>query len=191
VVNNYLCLFVCLLHQGFNAYAEQLTQATQREWEKISGRFDEIVFQQPLDQIALLISSALNPVIEKIPSDLKNASAQTLKKAIEFGWFGTTANRDNLHKLRHGLFPLDPMVLPVLVRTFQRYGQNERSLFSFLSAHEPFGLRSFSNTLLTNKTHLYQLADFYDYVRTNFGHRLAVASYRTHWNVNGDGRVDH
>lgn len=176
-------MFVCLLHQGFNAYAEQLTQATQREWEKISGRFDEIIFQQPLDQIALLISSALNPVIEKIPSDLKNASAQTLKKAIEFGWFGTTANRDNLHKLRNGLFPLDPMVLPVLVRTFQRYGQNERSLFSFLSAYEPFGLRSFSNTLLTNKTHLYQLADFYDYVRANFGHRLAVASYRTHWNV--------
>jgi len=176
-------MFVCLLHQGFNAYAEQLTQATQREWEKISGRFDEIIFQQPLDQIALLISSALNPVIEKIPSDLKNASAQTLKKAIEFGWFGTTANRENLHKLRNGLFPLDHMVLPILVRTFQRYGQNERSLFSFLSAHEPFGLRSFSNTRMTNKTHLYQLADFYDYVRANFGHRLAVASYRTHWNV--------
>jgi hypothetical protein len=75
------------------------------------------------------------------------------------------------------------MVLPVLVRTFQRYGQNERSLFSFLSTHEPFGLRSFSNTPLTNETYLYQLADFYDYVRANFGHRLAVARYRTHWNV--------
>lgn len=176
-------MFVCLLHQGFNAYAEQLTQATQREWEKISGRFDEIIFQQPLDQIALLISSALNPVIEKIPLGLKSASEQSLNRAIEFGWFGTAARRNILHKLRNGLFPLDPMVLPVLVRTFQRYGQNERSLFSFLSSHEPFGLRSFSNTPLTKETHLYQLADFYDYVRANFGHRLAVASYRTHWNV--------
>lgn len=63
-------MVVCLLHQGFNAYAEQLTQATQREWEKIAGRFDEIIFQQPLDQIALLISSALNPVVTKIPSEL-------------------------------------------------------------------------------------------------------------------------
>lgn len=176
-------MFVCLLHQGFNAYAEQLTQATQREWEKISGRFEEIIFQQPLDQIALLIASALNPIKEEIPPALKHAAAQTLKTAIELGWFGTTARRDNLHRLNNGLFPLDPMVLPVLVRTFQRYGQNERSLFSFLSSHEPFGLRSFSNTPLTNKTHLYQLADFYDYVRANFGHRLAVASYRTHWNV--------
>jgi hypothetical protein len=176
-------MFICLLHQGFNAYAEQLTQATQREWEKISGRFDEIIFQQPLDQIALLISSALNPVIEKIPLEFKKASLQSLNKAIELGWFGTTARRDNLHRFHNGLFPLDPMVLPVLVRTFQRYGQNERSLFSFLSAHEPFGLRSFSNRPLSNKSHLYQLADFYDYARANFGHRLAVASYRTHWNV--------
>ena len=176
-------MFVCLLHQGFNAYAEQLTQATQREWEKISGRFDEIIFQQPLDQVALLISSALNPVIEKIPLGLKNASEQSLNKAIEFGWFGTAARRDILHRICGGLFPLDPMVLPVLVRIFQRYGQNERSLFSFLSSHEPFGLRSFSNTPLTNETNLYQLDDFYDYVRANLGHRLAVASYRTHWNV--------
>lgn len=176
-------MFVCLLHQGFNAYAEQLTQATQREWEKISGRFDEIIFQQPLDQIALLISSALNPIIEKIPFGLKNESKQSLNKAIELGWFGTTARRDNLDRLCNGLFPLDPMVLPVLVRTFQRYGQNERSLFSFLSSHEPFGLCSFSNAPLTKETHLYQLADFYDYVRANFGHRLSVASYRTHWNV--------
>jgi len=88
-----------------------------------------------------------------------------------------------LRRLQHRFFPLDPMVLPILVRTFQRFGQNERSLFSFLCSHEPFGLRSFSNASLTNETSLYKLADFYDYVRANFGHRLAVASYRTHWNV--------
>ncbi|HXG07510.1 MAG TPA: hypothetical protein VNI77_09330 [Nitrososphaera sp.] len=176
-------ILVCLLHQGFNAYAEQLAQATQREWEKIAGRFDEIVFQQPLDQIALLISSALSPDVAKIPSILKHESEVSLKKAIELGWFGTSASRETLRRLQHRFFPLDPMVLPILVRTFQRFGQNERSLFSFLCSHEPFGLRAFSNAPLTNETSLYKLADFYDYVRTNFGHRLGVVSYRTHWNV--------
>lgn len=176
-------ILVALLHQGFNAYAEQLAQATQREWEKIAGRFDEIVFQQPLDQIALLISSALNPDVAKVPSILKQETELALKKAIELGWFGTSASRETLRRLQHRFFPLDPMVLPILVRTFQRFGQNERSLFSFLCSHEPFGLRSFSNAPLTNETSLYKLADFYDYVRANFGHKLAVASYRTHWNV--------
>lgn len=36
-----------LLHQGFNAYANQLSQSAQREWEKVAGRFDEILFDQP------------------------------------------------------------------------------------------------------------------------------------------------
>ena len=61
--------------------------------------------------------------------------------------------------------------------------QNERSLFSFLCSYEPFGLRAFSNNSITGTSRPYQLADFYDYIRANFGHRLEVASYRTHWSV--------
>jgi hypothetical protein len=34
---------VGLLHQGFHAYAEQLTLATQKEWEKVAGRYEEIL----------------------------------------------------------------------------------------------------------------------------------------------------
>ena len=36
---------VSLLHQGFSAYADHLDQSTEREWEKIAGRFEEIVFR--------------------------------------------------------------------------------------------------------------------------------------------------
>lgn len=176
-------MVVCLLHQGFNAYAEQLAESTQREWEKVAGRFEEILFQQPLDQIALLIASALNVELQKVPEPLKKQAEESLNQAIQLGWFGTSASRETLKRIQHRLFPLDLMLLPVLVRTFQRFGQNERSLFSFLYSYEPFGLRAFSNSPLTDNIQPYRLADFYDYIRTNFGHRLAVASYRTHWNV--------
>jgi hypothetical protein len=44
-------LFVIgILHQGFDAYAENLDPAAQREWEKIAGRFEEVLFNQPLVQ---------------------------------------------------------------------------------------------------------------------------------------------
>jgi hypothetical protein len=174
---------VCLLHQGFNAYAEQLAPANQREWEKIAGRFEEIVFRQPLDQIALLVASALDVDEHRLPDSLKKQAVAAFDAGIACGWFGTSASRDILRRLAPRLFPLDPMLLPVLVRTFQRFGQNERSLFSFLCSHEPFGLRAFSNNPLSWTSRPYQLADFYDYIRANFGHRLAVASYRTHWSV--------
>jgi hypothetical protein len=176
-------MVVCLLHQGFNAYAEQLAQSTQKEWEKIAGRFEEILFQQPLDQIAQLVSSALNLIQKGIPETLEREAEFLLKQAIMLGWYGTSASRETLFRLKNRLFPLDPMLLPVLVRTFQRFGQNERSLFSFLSSHEPFGLRAFSNSIELAGARLYRLADFYDYVRTNFGHRLSVVSYRTHWSA--------
>ena len=174
---------VCLLHQGFNAYAEQLAPSSQREWEKIAGRFEEIVFRQPLDQVALLIAAALNVDEDKLPTPLKKQAMAALDAGIACGWFGTSASRDTLRQLAHRLFPLDPLLLPVLVRIFQRFGQNERSLFSFLCSYEPFGLRAFSNNPLSRTSRPYQLADFYDYIRANFGHRLAVASYRTHWSV--------
>ena len=176
-------MVVCLLHQGFNAYAEHLGHATQREWEKIAGRFEEILFQQPLDQIALLVSSALGIDPQKVPAPIKSQAEDSLAQAIVFGWFGTSASRETLRRLHHRLFPLDPMLLPVLVRMFHRFAQNERSLFNFLYSHEPFGLRAFSNSPLTEETEPYRLADFFDYMRTNFGHRLAAVSYRAHWNV--------
>jgi hypothetical protein len=174
---------VCLLHQGLNSYAEQLAHASEREWEKIGGRFEEIVFRQPLDQTVLLISSALNVDIKAVPDEHKAAAAESMARAIEFGWFGTASSRETLKALQQRLFPIDPMVVPVLVRTFQRFGQNERSLFSFLCSFEPFGLRAFCTTPLNKLAQPFQLADFYDYVRANFGHKLGVASYRTHWNL--------
>ena len=176
-------LIVCLLHQGFNAYAEQLAPTMQREWEKVAGRFDEIVFQQPLDQIALLVASAIDPNTEAIPAAQRAAAERAMRNAIQLGWYGTSSSRDTLSKLPARLYPLDPTVLPILVRVFQRFGQNERSLFGFLCSHEPFGLRAFAQKELHADAEPFRLSDFYDYVRTNFGHKLGVVSYRTHWNV--------
>ena len=172
---------VCLLHQGFNAYADHLNQPAQREWEKIAGRFEEIVFNQPIEQSANMIAAAMNVSTQEIPKgqihDLKRSMARTL----ELGWFGS-APAKSLSDSASQLYPLHPTVLPVLIRTFRRFGQNERSLFSFLLSNEPFGLQAFSEKRIKHDER-YRLHNFYDYVRTNFGHRLAVQSYRSHWNL--------
>lgn len=172
---------VCLLHQGFNAYADYLNQSAQREWEKVAGRFDEIVFNQPVEQIAYLISSALNVKTDQLHRSQAHDQKRAMEHALALGWFGS-ANADGLHDLAVSLYPLHPTMLPVLIRMFRRFGQNERSLFSFLLSNEPFGLQTFSAKSL-HDTDSYRLHDFYDYVRTNFGHRLVAQSYRSHWNL--------
>jgi hypothetical protein len=175
-------LFVlCMLHQGFNAYADQLNQSAQREWEKVAGRFEEIVFHQPVEQIGHLIASALNVQIDHIPKGQMSALRHAMQHAVELGWFGA-AQRQPLVDLAARLYPLHPTVLPVLIRVFKRFGQNERSLFSFLLSNEPFGLQAFSEHRLQN-AEPYRLSNLFDYVRTNFGHKLTVASFRSHWSL--------
>ncbi len=175
-------LFVIgLLHQGFNAYADQLNPSAQREWEKVAGRFEEIVFNQPVEQIANVIASAINVSTRAIPKAQSHELRQAMEQTVALGWF-SSAPAKALTELATRLYPLHPTVLPLLVRTFRRFGQNERSLFSFLLSNEPFGLQAFSEKLL-QEGQPYRLHNFYDYVRTNFGHRLAVQSYRSHWNL--------
>ena len=172
---------ISLLHQGFNAYSDVLDQSAQREWEKISGRFEEIVFNQPVDEIANVITSALNVRTKGIPKTESLELRQAMKQTIALGWFGSASTK-SLSSLVTRLYPLHPTVLPVLIRTFRRFGQNERSLFSFLLSNEPFGLQAFSEQNL-RAGNLYRLHNFYDYVRIHFGRRLAVQSYRSHWNL--------
>jgi hypothetical protein len=172
---------ISLLHQGFNAYADHLTQSAQREWEKIAGRFDEIIFDQPLDQVATLISSALNVRVDEIPRAQGRDLKYAMERTIALSWFGSAPTGTLLESATR-LYPLHPMMLPVLIRTFRRFGQNERSLFSFLLSSEPFGLQAFSESPVS-AGQPYRLHNFYDYVRTNLGHRLAVQSYRSHWNL--------
>ena len=85
---------VGLLHQGFNAYADQLSQSAQKEWEKVAGRFEEILFDQPLDQVTHLIRAALN-VSEKLrPRGIDARSRNLMRGASDLGCYGAAPRFD-------------------------------------------------------------------------------------------------
>ena len=175
-------LFVIgLLHQGFDAYADSLSQAAQREWEKIAGRFDELVFNQPLEQTAGLVADALNIRLGSLPTKTVASVRSDMRATLQTGWYGATAVKETLLSNAARLYPLHPTVLPVLVQLFTRFGQNQRSLFSFLLSDEPFGLREFAQAPVSDGKS-YRLHHLYDYARATFGHRLSLQSYRSHWN---------
>ena len=174
--NNHPLVVVGLLHQGFHAYAESLPSTTRLEWEKVGGRFDEITFDQPLVHVSALVASALNVDQMLAPKDVAVAAHHIKATSSDTGWYGTSESPVSPLEL----YPIHPTLLPVLVRFFARFGQHERSLFSFLLSSEPFGLQSFAERP-ANGYSWYRLCEFYDYVRSVFGHRLAGASYRSHW----------
>ncbi len=167
---------VGLLHQGFHAYSESLPSATRLEWEKVGGRFDEITFDQPLAHVSALVANALNIDQAIAPEDVAVAAHRFKANSLSASWDGTSG----IPVSPLELYPIHPTLLPVLVRFFARFGQHERSLLSFLLSSEPFGLQSFAERPADGDT-WYRLSEFYDYIRSVFGHRLAGASYRGHW----------
>lgn len=172
-------LFFGLLHQGFQEYAQALPSATRHEWDKVGGRFADIIFDQPLAHTAALVAGALGVRPEQLGEKVTKAARSAVKATAGMGWLagGATAV---LGMDAAPLYPMHPTLLPALVRFFARYGQHERSLFGFLLSDEPFALRAFADRPITADA-WYGLPEFYDYVRSAFGHRLAGRSYENHW----------
>ena len=53
-------LLVTTLHQNFSAYARRLSALQKEEWTKVKGRFKELVFIEPVEQLLYLASTQLN-----------------------------------------------------------------------------------------------------------------------------------
>ncbi|RYX99679.1 hypothetical protein EON78_03035, partial [bacterium] len=124
------------VHQNIDAYALSLNHSQKQEWTKVKGRFKEITFNEPLEQLLFLAAEHLN----ERPSTTKHSkviskSVELLLKSKAFN-----VNEDYINEIAEKLFPLDPIASYVLTLSLQKYGQNERSLFSFLESTDHTGL---------------------------------------------------
>lgn len=172
-------LFLGLLHQAFAAYASRLPTTVRQEWEKVAGRFEEIALDQPLVHTAALVAGALGVRQADLPAATHEAAQTASTATAGMGWLGGgTSGAVVLNA--SSIYPVHPTLLPPLVRFFARFGQHERSLFGFLLSEEPKALQSFARRPVGDGD-WYGLPEFYDYVRANYGHRLAGDSYQNHW----------
>jgi hypothetical protein len=131
---------VAMLHQGVATYASGLHTSARREWDKVAGRFEEIVYAHPLEQLVTLVSATLNVRLDLLPRATADEARKAMSAAVHAGVYGSAA-ASSLGQFGPRIFPFHPTVLPVLVRAMRKFGQNERSLFSFISAFEPMGLQ--------------------------------------------------
>lgn len=151
-------ILLCTLHQNFSSYARRLDQTQRDEWKKVKGRYKEIVFAEPVEQILLLASQQIK-LSNSDNKDNKNFEALfTIAKKSKF------VSERLSYQTAVRLFPIDPIAAIALTIAIQRYGQNERTLFSFLTSTGDGSLVSFSPT----STLTYNLAQVYDYVVYNF-----------------------
>lgn len=155
-------VFLGILHQAFEEYADRLGRKAQESWAKIQGRFVDISISVSLEESIELIGEALGHqrAIRKAKLLAKNCVGQlrpARKKTEANRMAGRLARTAPLH-------PMTACLLGPLSR--RRFGQNQRSVFSFLSSAEPFGLQD----ALTNEAidGFYPPHLLWNYLQANF-----------------------
>jgi hypothetical protein len=145
--------FIITLHQNFSSYGNSLSNQDKLEWEKVKGRFVDLVFNEPVEQLIYFASKKLKEFLipKAIESDFKG-----LLKLIKDSKL-VSHNKLVNEELSNSLYPLDWLSSNVLVNSLQRYGQNERSLFSFLNDDTDYSVK-----LL--KENFYSVSNVYDYL---------------------------
>ncbi len=171
---------LAILHMGISSYTSELDVTSRREWDKVAGRFDELLFQHPFEQTVQLCAEALGLDGSKLPKDFAAESREAMKWAVESGLYGS-APTESLQAVAPRIFPLHPVALPPLMNILRRYSQNERSLFSFLAGHEQSALQDVAGLEIA-KARFFRLADLYNFVRHNIAHTMTNGR-ATHWKI--------
>ena len=166
-------LFFGILHQPFEEYANSLGRTIQEEWAKIQGRYEDIPFSINFEETVHLIAKAISP--KKNNKDFINLSNK-ISKLTNNG----KVNK-SLAEALSNCNPIHPLVAVLLNPiSRQRFGQNERSIFTFINSGEPNGFMNFINDN-TNKKSLYSVDLLFDYLQINLEPSILVSNIAHSW----------
>ncbi|MFK7946301.1 MAG: hypothetical protein AB8G11_01835 [Saprospiraceae bacterium] len=157
---NHNLLFITTLHQNFDAYANDLDESQRKEWEKVKGRLKELTFNEPVEQLLALAAERIN---DKFVDLKKPTYPKELVKVIKANSIFPLRNQLKKAFVQQ-LYPFEPLSAAALTIALQRYGQNERSLFTFLDTKDYKGIQQFD----IEKENYYSLASIYDYFYHNY-----------------------
>ena len=134
--------FIGLLHQAFYEYSHGLASSTRSEWSKIQGRFEDIPFSESTDRILHIMKHAIDYTDEHhLKSKIRKWSTEweSVLQSQDIASRGTFKNLSSVYPMH----PVTAAALPILCNKFS---QNDRTLFTFLSSDEPHSFKTFLKT---------------------------------------------
>lgn len=150
-------ILITTLHQNFEAYsAIELSESQRQEWKKVKGRLKEITFNEPVEQLLILASKTLK-------NKGKNRGIADSILKLEQKHYLLSVDTSLIKELGDSLFPLDFISAYALTKALQRYGQNERSLFTFLEIEKLAQKKVFG----LSEVYDYLFNEYYSYLTTS------------------------
>lgn len=151
-------VLITALHQNFGSYFYHLKARDRNEWEKVRGRLLDISFNEPIEQLLFLAAKRQQEKGLRVQDEANFFALKNLLQKSNL--INNTGILDA--DLARKLYPLDYLSAYVLVNALTRYGQNERSLFTFLSSNEKTGLKGWD----VESGQGFHLGKVYDYLYT-------------------------
>lgn len=162
-----------ILHQAFEQYASRLGAAMQQEWAKVQGRYIDIPLLASADETLSLIGKAIQT---------QHSHPQSLSVASQVAQFIPHQHHATFSQLLDDCWPIHPLTALILgPASRKRFGQNERSIFNFLTSAEPFGFLEILQTLDADANNLYWPHYFLDYLKANFEPNIQASSDGHRW----------
>lgn len=166
-------LFISTLHQSFESYTNVLNESQRKEWSKVKGRLKDLPFNEPVEQLLLLASKHFNQIFSyKTQKENIEELISLNKKSHAF-----STSKEFAEKIGKEIYPLDIFSAYVLTLALQQYGQNERSLFTFLESTDQFGVNQWE----PKQSKFYSLSNVYDYLLYNFYSFISTAKHNPHY----------
>ena len=125
-----LPIFVLTLqHLSFEDYLAGTDGPQRREWAKVQGRFEDVAFVESAAQTRALIGTVFDVGDDKLVPRIERWAQHQAK---EMRVLGIADLADP--KVVSSCYPLHPLAAFVLPELCSRYGQHERTFFSFLTS---------------------------------------------------------
>jgi hypothetical protein len=167
-------IVVGILHQAFEQYAARLGSVARDDWAKIQGRYADIPLVAGVDEVVDLVGRAIQskkPAASKVSAAVASDIARRRPTApSDLG-----ARLDNCWPLH----PVTALLLGPMSR--KRFGQNERSVFGFLSSSEPAAFREYLQNTDERTSRLFDPPMFWDYLRINLEPAILASNESHRW----------
>lgn len=168
---------VAIFHQAMDVYASRMPFALRDEWSKVQGRFIDIPLVGTADESLELLSRAItHPTNWEAPPSFKEVVSLAVSAIVK----GDTSDVSHLTRQLICCWPLNPVTALLLGPiSRKKFSQNERSIYSFLSALEPFGFMDFLQS--SKQRDLYSPAHYWDYLQANLEASIIASGDGHRW----------
>ncbi|UGQ39589.1 hypothetical protein [Rhodococcus aetherivorans] len=170
-------IVLTMQHLAFDDYVQETSAARRREWAKVQGRFHDIPFIETPEQSRRLIVASLERRTKRLDAPARKW-VQERKQVFE-----NLGLRGIMEESQQGI-PLHPVTLAVLPDLCTRYGQNERTLFSFMAGSEPLAVPAFLDETewqVKEQLPLLGLDRVYDYFLESATTMIGVSDTASRW----------